>query len=173
MGIGTGLYNFFLFLHIFSAVIGFGGVALNGIYGAESKKRPGPGGLAIGEANLRVSEIAEKVIWSVPVWGVIVLILSDGVWKFSQLWVMLAILLYAAAITVSLTIMVPSAKKMNKLAAELVALGPPLAGGPPPGGPPPQVAEMEATGKKLGTFGPMLDIALAAIVLLMVFKPGL
>ena len=47
-----GTYDFFLLLHLVAVVVGFGGVLLNGLYGAEAKKRPGPGGLAIAEANL-------------------------------------------------------------------------------------------------------------------------
>ena len=44
--VDDGLYGFLLFLHIVLAIFGFGAVVLNGLYGAEAKKRPGPGGLA-------------------------------------------------------------------------------------------------------------------------------
>ena len=47
-GSDDSLYGFLLLLHIVCAIVGFGAVVLNGLYGAESKKRPGPGGLAIG-----------------------------------------------------------------------------------------------------------------------------
>ena len=171
MGVGSGVYNFLFALHILSAIVGFGAVMLNGIYGMEAEKRKGVGGLAIGEANFRVSSIGEYFIYAVPLWGILLVLSSDSTWKFSQAWVILAILIYAAAIGVSHAIVIPSAKKMNTLGAELVAMGPPpegAAGGPPP----PQVLEMEATGKKLKTFGPILDLAVVAIVFLMVFKPG-
>ena len=48
-----------------------------------------------------------------------------------------------------------------------------MAAGPPPvGGPPPQAAEMAAIGQKLGVVGPILDLAMIAVLFLMVFKPG-
>jgi hypothetical protein len=48
-----------------------------------------------------------------------------------------------------------------------------MAAGPPPvGSPPPQAAEMAAIGQKLGVVGPILDLAMIAVLFLMVFKPG-
>ena len=172
MGVGTGLYKLLFVLHILSAIVGFGAVMLNGLYGAEAEKRKGVGGLAIGEANFKVSSIGEWFIYAVPVWGILLILTSDGVWKFSQGWVIMAIIVYLAAIATSHMVMIPSAKKMNALASELVAMGPPPPG-VAPAGPPPQVAEMEATAKKLKTFGPILDLAVVVMVVLMVFKPGL
>ena len=55
MGIGSTGYKIVFMLHIISIIVGFGGVVLNGIYGAEAKKRKGPGGTAVGEANLAVT----------------------------------------------------------------------------------------------------------------------
>ena len=47
LGITTqsGIYRTILVLHILCAIVGFGAVMLNAIYGAESKKRPGPEGI--------------------------------------------------------------------------------------------------------------------------------
>lgn len=169
MGIGSAAYKVVYMLHIISIIVGFGGVVLNGLYGAEAKKRPGVGGLAIGEANFAVSMVAEKVIYTVPVWGLLLVLMSDGVWEFSQPWVGIAIVLYAAVIAFVLLVQVKNAERMNHLAAELVA-----AGGPPAGavGPPPQVAKMEALEKKLAGGGAFLTLALVVMIALMVFKPG-
>jgi len=79
VGVGSTAYKIVFMLHILSIIVGFGGVMLNGVYGAEAKKRKGAGGVAIGEANVHVSEIAEKVIMSVPVWGILLVLMSDGV----------------------------------------------------------------------------------------------
>ncbi len=54
MGIGSAAYNILLLLHIAAAIVGFGAVLLNGVYGAEIKKRRGAEGIAIAEANHRV-----------------------------------------------------------------------------------------------------------------------
>ena len=51
-------YNVVLVLHLLSVIIGLGTVFLNAIYGAQAKSRRGPDGLAIAQANLKVTEIA-------------------------------------------------------------------------------------------------------------------
>jgi uncharacterized membrane protein len=170
MGIGSAAYKIVFMLHIISIVVGFGGVVLNGIYGAEAKKRKGPGGAAIGEANLAVTKIAEKVILTVPVWGILLVILSDGVWKFSQAWVAAAIVLFTLTMGFATGVQLKNQKRMSGLASELAAGGPPPAGA---SGPPPQVAEMEALEKKLGMGGAFLSFMIVVLIYVMVFKPGL
>ena len=172
MGPGSTGYKIVLVLHILSLIFGFGPFVLNGLYGAQAKKRPGPGGLAIGEASFAVGMVAEKIIYTVPIWGIGLVFMSDDVWSFSQLWVWLSLLLYLTAVGISHAVMIPSAKRMNVLAAELVAAGGPPPGAAPGGPPPPQVVEMEAIGKKLAIGGTTLNLFLLTIIVLMVFKPG-
>lgn len=169
MGVGSAAYKIVFVLHLMTAIVGFGGVVLNGVYGAQAKKRPGVGGLAIGEANLAVSKIAEKVILTVPVFGILLVLLSDGIWEFTQPWVVIAMMLFVVSMAFALLVQVHNAERMNALASELVAAGPPPAGA---SGPPPQVAAMEALEKKLAAGGAFLSFALLAMVALMVFKPG-
>jgi uncharacterized membrane protein len=166
----SGLYKICLILHIFCAIVGFGAVFLNGIYGQQMKTRlqSGRAAEAIGifEANMTVSKIGEYFIYAVFVFGFAVLGLSDSVWKFSQTWIWLSIVLYVIGIGLSHGVMWPTVKRMGVLMREM------LEGPPPAGGPPPQAAEMETLGKKLGVVGPVLDLILIAILFLMVFKPG-
>ena len=44
--VGSGVYKLFLFLHILTAILGFGAVLWNAAYAVQARKRPGPGGLA-------------------------------------------------------------------------------------------------------------------------------
>ncbi len=169
MGIGSMAYRIVFVLHLMTAIAGFGGVLLNGLYGAEAKKRQGVGGLAIGEANLAVSKLAEKVIMTVPVFGILLVILSDDTWEFTQPWVVISMMLFVISMAFALLVLVHNAERMNALAAGLVAAGPPPAGA---SGPPPQVAAMEALEKKLAVGGAFLSFALLVMVALMVFKPG-
>lgn len=157
-------------LHILSIIIGFGGVMLNGIYGAEAKKRKGPGGAAIGEANLAVTKIAEKVIITIPLWGIGLVLMSDGVWEFSQAWVIIALVLFVLVMGFATGVQLKNQKRMVGLAGELATAGPPPAGA---SGPPPQVAEMEALEKKLGMGGAFLSLMVVVLIYLMVFKPGI
>ena len=160
-----------LLLHIVCVVVGIGSLSLNGVYGLQAKARQGPAGLGITEANEKVSGIAEKFVYGIPVFGILLVLRIDG-YDFDQTWIWLSLLLYAIAIGISHGIMIPTVKKMIALQHELVAMGPPPAGAPA-GGPPPQVAQLEENGKKLGTFGPVLNLIAVVIIGLMIWKPGL
>jgi hypothetical protein len=168
--IDGGFYKFVLVLHILCAIVGFGAVFLNGVYGAQMKTRLRSGRVAeaigIYEANEVVSKIGEYFIYAVFLLGFAVLGLSDSVWKFSQTWVWLSIVIYILAIGLSHGVLMPAVKRMGVLMHELAA------GPPPVGGPPPQAAEMASIGQKLGVVGPILDLAMIAVLFLMVFKPG-
>lgn len=168
VGIDSTLYNLVFVLHLVAVVAGFGGIFLNGVYGAQAKTRPGAGALAIGEANLAATKVAEYAIYAVPLLGIALIVLSDGAWEFSQLWISLSFLLYFVAVGLAHGLLFPSAKRMNALAAELVA-----AGGAFEGGRPPQIAEMEALEKRLGLVSMVLNLIVVAVIVVMVFKPGL
>jgi len=169
MGIGSATYKVLFLLHIFSAIVGFGALLLNKFYADEAKKRRGREGLAIVEANQRVSHIGEMFIYAVPLFGFGLIGVSDGVYKFSQTWVVLSMVLYALALTVALTVMKPTVKSQISLMKELGA-GPPPTGS---GGPPPQLAQLEKNGKKLAIGGAYNTISLVVIIALMTWKPGL
>jgi uncharacterized membrane protein len=162
-------YKVVLLLHILCAIIGFGTVFLNGLYGREAKQRPGPGGAAITAANYNVSKIAEYFIYAVFVFGFALVGMSDKAWKFGQTWVWLAIVLYLVGIAVSHVVLLPAARRMRDLSAELATAGPPPAGAT---GPPPQVAEMQQLGKRLGASSTFLHLLLVVILVLMIWKPG-
>jgi Predicted integral membrane protein (DUF2269) len=168
--INGGLYKLCLVLHILCAIVGFGAVFLNGIYGQQMKSRLQSGRVAeaigIYEANFTVSKVGEYFIYAVFIFGFALLGLSDSAWKFSQTWIWLAVVLYVIALGLSHGVLIPAVKRMGVLMHE-------LASGPPPaGGPPPQAAEMAALGQRIGVVGPTLNILMIVILFLMVWKPG-
>lgn len=167
MGVDSTLYDLVFVLHLVAVVVGFGTVFLNGAYGAQARQRPGAGALAIGEANFAVSKMAELAIYAVPVSGILLVVLSGDVWQFSQAWISLSFLLYFLGLGLTHGLVIPSARRMNALAAELAA-GAPAAGG----GRPPQVAEMEALEKRLALGGTILNLIVVVVIAVMVFKPG-
>ena len=164
-------YNFVLVLHILCAIVGFGAVFLNGIYGQQMKTRLQSGRVAeaigIYEANSKVSQIGEYFIYAVFILGFALLGLSDSVIEFSQTWMWLSIVIYIVAIGLSHGVLMPAVRRMGLLMHEMAA------GPPPVGGPPPQAAEMASIGQKLGVVGPILDLSMIAVLFLMVYKPGL
>lgn len=170
MGVGTTGYKIVFLLHILSAIIGFGAVMLNGLYAAEVKKRRGSEGLAVLQANTRVSRVGEFFIMSVPIWGIGLVFMSDGVWGFGQTWVWGALVLFVLALSLSLGVLEPATKKQERLLGELISGGSSPAAGS--GGAPPQVAALEANGKRMAMAGGMLHLALVAMLFLMIWKPG-
>jgi uncharacterized membrane protein len=162
----SGLYKTLLVLHILVAIVGLGAVMLNGIYAAQAQKRPGPGGRGVSEANYFVSNVAEKFIYLIPVFGIFLVLASDKAWKFSQTWIWLALVVYVIAIGISHSVLIPGHKRINTLLAEMEQ------GPAPVGGPPPQAIELQAIGKKMAAAGMTLDLAVVVFLVLMVWKPG-
>jgi uncharacterized membrane protein len=149
------LYTLLKILHIVFVVAGIGTVCLNGVYGAKAKAAGPNGGVAIGQANFEVSMLAEKFIYLIPIPGILMMLVEDY-WEWSQTWVWLSIVLYIAALGISHSIQMPSARRMN----ELMASGPPN-------------AETEALEKKLAGGGMALNLLAVAIIVLMIWKPGI
>jgi hypothetical protein len=162
----SGFYKFWFLLHIVSVVFGIGTVVLNGLYAQQAQSRPGPSGRAITEANFFVSNVAEYIIYTVPLWGILLVLASHDNFKFSQTWIWLALLLYIVAIGISHAVMFPGIKRIIALQKEMES-EPVGAGGAPP-----QVAEMEAIGRRVGTGGMVLDLLVVVILVLMIWKPG-
>jgi uncharacterized membrane protein len=164
---GSGVFNFFKWLHIGCAIVGFGAVVLNGVYAAQAGKRDGPGRTAVVEANHFVSTIGEYFIYAVFVLGFVLVGLSPKaggkhLFEFSQAWVWLAILLYLVAIAIAHAVLIPTQKKM--ITASKAMEG---------GGTAEQGAEFGSLAKKAAPFGAINDVLLFVILYLMVFKPGL
>jgi len=164
---GSTLFFIVLTLHILCAIVGFGAVFLNAIYGQQAKAHKGPEGLAIADANYLVSTVGEYFIYAVFLLGIALVLIGDPIVKFSQTFVWLAMTLYLIAIVLSHTILLPGVRRLRALMNELNQSGP-----PPAGGPPPQVLEMEKVGKRVGATGATLDLMLIVILTLMVFQPG-
>ena len=163
---GSDAYKIVLVLHILCAIVGFGAVFLNGIYGQQAKTRRGPEGLAVSQANFLVSSIGEYFIYAVFLLGIVLVLIGDNLFDFGQTWIWLAMLLFLSSLAVSHLMLRPRVKRMQALMEEVIA------GPPPAGGPPPQVAEMEKLGKQIGMIAPALQVLLVVILFLMVFKPG-
>jgi hypothetical protein len=171
--VGSTGYKFVLLLHIMAVIVGFGTVFLNGVYGKAAGDKKGPEALFLSEMMHKVGNIAEYVIYTVPLFGLALVGMSDKVWKFSQTWVWLAIVLYVIALGVATGVHLPNIRKMIGLQRELVAMGPPPGHGPGAAmAAPPQVVELEARGKRAAVLGTFLDVMVIVLVYLMVFKPG-
>lgn len=163
-GITGSLYRTILALHILLSIAGFGAVLLNGVYAAQTKKRPGPEGRAISEANYAVSSLAEWFIISVPVSGLALVWASDGAWELSQTWVWLSIALVVVALVVSRTVLMPGHRRLNRLLQQAESdRGADRAA---------RAEEIDRIGARLAGSGGFLHLMLVVIIVLMIWKPG-
>jgi hypothetical protein len=163
----SGIFKVLLFLHILSAIVGIGGVLLNGLYAAQAQKWQGPPGRAISEANYAVTSVAEKVIYLIPVFGILLVLASDDVLKFSMTFIWLSLVLFVLALGISHSVLIPGHRKINALLLEMEQ------GPAPVGGPPPQVTQVQELGKRQGVAAMVLDLLLVIILCLMIWQPGL
>lgn len=162
-------YKLVLVLHLLSVIIGFGSVFLLGVYGVKAKNRGGRDALAIAQTNYEVTtQWSEWFIYAVPVTGIVLILVSDDLWKFSQTWISISFLLYIVALGIVHAAHLPNIRKMNALMADMVAGGPPAGGGPPP-----QVSELEQRGQRAAILGGILNLIVVVVVVLMVWKPGI
>ena len=157
----SGPYKFFLVLHILAVIAGIGTTVLNGVYGAKAKAA-GPNGGHIGRANFEVTLLAEKIIYLVPIFGILLVFLSDDRWDFGMFWIYGSLVLFAIALGIAHGVMIPSTKRLLEVGAKLGS----GQGGPADG------AEMEALGKRLQMGGMTLNLIIVIIVVLMIWKPG-
>jgi hypothetical protein len=169
--VNSSAFKVVLVLHLVTAIIGFGGVFILGFVGAASQRWRGAEGQAVFDVAQDLSQVAEYVIYAVPVFGIALLFISttngNHVYWWDQTWVSLSLVLYVAAVGFVHAVLRPNLKRMGELMREVNA-GPPATGGPPP-----QVAELEARGKRAGINGAIANLTWVVIVILMVWKPGL
>jgi uncharacterized membrane protein len=158
------IYGIVLFLHILAVIVGFGPTFVYPVYSAMAKKRPGPEGLAINQVTLDIAHRFEWAIYLVPIFGIILVPLSDGGAEFSfgDPWISASFLAYLVALGISLGLHQPNLRALVGLQGQIG-----------PGGPTPeQGRELEERGKKAGMFGGILHLLLVVILWLMIFKPG-
>lgn len=170
MGLNSTGYEIVKTLHILGAIVGFGGVMLNGLYAVAMKRKRGPEAAFMGQTVFEVSGIAQYFIYGVFILGFALLGMSDDAWKFSQTWVWLSVLLYVVGVGLSHGLLKPNTKRMNELMSELAMAGPPAHG--TPSGPPPQAVELDERGKRQMTVSLVLNLIVVVVTYLMVAKPG-
>ena len=158
MGVGSDLYDLVLVLHILAAIIGFGGMFIAGFYGAEGGRRPGRDGLVIAETTMKVTSLAPTMaVYTVPVLGILLILLSDDAWQFSDAWISLSFLLYIVIIVLALAVQVPNIRKMIALRTGAEGV---------------QTSEVERRARTAAVVGGILNLLWIAVLFLMVFKPG-
>lgn len=154
------LFPWILFAHVFGAILAFGPGYTFMIIGAMGRLEPQ-------HANFGVRTtmaISKRIVYPLAIFqGVtgVLLIVASRIDFGKVIWLQTGILLYAIALTYSLTIQQSAVNRLIE-----VTSAPPPAGAPP--GPPPGLRE---AARKVQRGGLLLGVLVAVIVLLMVLKP--
>jgi uncharacterized membrane protein len=159
-------FQFWLILHILAVFVAFGPTFAFGLIASMSQKHPQHAAFGTEIMDTIEKKMTLPVAVLVPVFGT-ALIFTGHVDLWKSEWLLIAIVLYAAAFFFALLVQTPNTARMLKAISSMPA--PPPGGGPPAGGPPPEIA---ALGKKLQLGGIYLTLSIVAVLILMVWKPG-
>jgi uncharacterized membrane protein len=165
MGISN-VNDFLIVLHIGCALLGFGGVAYNGIYLLHAHHQSPLQRAAILEANRDVTRIAEILIYAVFILGLLVVASSHSVWKFSQAWLSAAMVLYIVEMGILHGFIRRSQKQYDGLIEQVNGSALPVGSEPPAG-----VAELNRLEQRISFGWIGFDAVFLVVVYLMVFKP--
>jgi uncharacterized membrane protein len=149
------LYRALIVAHVVCAVVGFGSLAISGVYGFTSRHPGGPGAVDEARRYFRSPGRLELLILIVPVLGVGALAVEPAGRGIGQLWALLALGVWAVAAAVLVGVVRPAERRLR------VALA----------GAEPDVATLAAAGSRLGWAGVCTDVTFLVALLLMVFQP--
>src|SRR6516165_11006061 len=102
-------------LHVLSAVVGFGAIALTGVYAGLARRRADG---AVRRYFRPGTNWAARAVYVVPVLGVVLVATSHGTDRYSQTWVWVSLLLWVLAATLAHAVVWPGERRIQQLVAE-------------------------------------------------------
>lgn len=147
-----------LFIHVLSAIGGFGPTFTFGVLGPLAGKTGGPQAVGMLKGIVKIEKTLVRPAIVIQLVTGVLLIFQAG-WDnnfFSHYWLWIAIVLFLTAVTISTFVQVPTVAKLIELGESGRA----------------ETPEFGAYAKKTATFGPLLTVMLLVIIFLMVIKPG-
>lgn len=113
------VYTVLLFLHVASALIGFGAVAVSGVQAAAAAK--GPGGHrddAVRRYFRPGVNVAARALYGVPVFGFALIGASRGSFSANDGFVIAGLGLWAVAVTVAEAVLWPAERRVQEMVAD-------------------------------------------------------
>jgi hypothetical protein len=168
MGLGTTfVYKLFFLLHLVAVIVGFGTSFVYPVLRVRARSLSRRDAHTLNHAALAIHNYLTMIpIYAAGAFGIVLVLVSEEAWKFSQTWVSVAFLLFILAVALAVFLHLPNLKSMDKLEAELVA-----AEGSTEA--PKQVAEYEERGSKAAMYAGLLHLLWFVLMIDMIWKPGL
>jgi uncharacterized membrane protein len=110
------LYDVLLLAHVLSALIGFGTVGVAGAY-ALALRRPGPRSESVVRYYRPGVNWGGRILFLVPVFGVLLVALSHGDWSYSDGWITIGIALWALSALVAEMVLWPAERALQEAVA--------------------------------------------------------
>ncbi len=152
-----------LFLHILGAVVAFGPTFAFAFFGAATGREPQHANFTLRTIDF----IARRLVVPLAILQGITglgLFLAEGINLLDRWWLLVAIVLYAAALYIAIGLNLPNLRRLIELTTPPAGAPP----GPPAGGPPPELLSRVARSRQ---YGMAMSGLVVAIVFLMVVKP--
>jgi hypothetical protein len=156
--VGSTGYKILFLLHILSVIVGFGGVMLNALYARRAGRVGGREGAAVSLTNVQIGRVSEVAIYTVPVWGILLIIASGKVaggkflYDFSEPWVGAGFALYVVIVGLYHGLLRPAQRR--------------LADGLQSGG------KTDPLLTRVNAAGAAIDVLIVVVLVLMIWKPG-
>jgi hypothetical protein len=113
-------YDLVLLAHVLSALVGFGAVAVAGLY-ALAFERSSPPTEAVRRYYRPGVNWAGRAVFLVPVFGVALIALSHGQWSYSDRWVTIGLGLWGFAAVVAEIALWPAERRLQAVVADPAA----------------------------------------------------
>lgn len=110
-------YDVVLLGHVVAAVVGFGAVAVAGVY-ALLLRRPGPPSVSVLRYYRPGVNWAGRITFLVPVLGVALVGMSHGSWSYNDHWVVGGLALWAVAALAGEMVVWPAERGLQRLVSE-------------------------------------------------------
>lgn len=161
MGVHSIVYKIVFVLHILSVIVGFGAVFFNGRYVRITKGIPSFEAKAVLQASGFISySRAIYFIYLVPVFGTILVILSNSKWSFQQMWISATFVLWFLIIGLIHGAIRPNETRLRTFFGQDLPLSDHTN------------SELKALYKKESLYVGLFHLMLVLTVVVMIFKPG-
>jgi hypothetical protein len=163
-----------LAVHIATALVGFGGVAMTGIYGSWGRRITSPEDLADVRRYFSRRDWASRSLVAVAPTGAVVLWLDQGFGAVGHPWAVAAIGCWAAVFALAVRVIWPAERHARALfdavgRAEAERVGQAEQAVQPV---PPDPGERDRLGRRLVWATGTCDVIFAVALILMIFQPG-
>lgn len=142
-------YKVVYLLHIVTIVVAFAAAMVNPRLGGLSRRSDEGARRSINQFIVDGStRIHFPALVLVGLFGILLVLMSDDVYEFSQTWISLAFVLWIAMMGIVLFVLIPAERRLAK-------------------------ADSESDEKKLAAFGGAMHLLFLGMLIVMIWKPGL